>query len=97
MGAITTKDKITYSMGAGLMFCVMLYAFAVTWLPIPASGIDNSKTILGFLLGTVLGTIVGVYFGTNKSSQERSDMQTIKDAVTPTTMPDPSKTGGTKA
>lgn len=38
------------------------YLFAVTFLPIPPTGEDNAKYIVGFLVGTGLATIIVFYF-----------------------------------
>jgi gas vesicle protein len=67
------EKKVVYSMASGCLFAAFLYIFLVTWLPIPQTGVDHSKVIIGFLLGSVIGTIIGMYWGTSKGSQAQSD------------------------
>jgi len=40
----------------------VIYFFCVTFVPIPATGEDNAKYIIGFLVGTGLTTIIAYYF-----------------------------------
>jgi hypothetical protein len=40
----------------------LLYLFCVTFVPIPNTGEDNAKYIVGFLVGTGLTTIIAFYF-----------------------------------
>jgi hypothetical protein len=48
---------------AVLVICFsMAYFFCVTFIPIPATGEDNAKYIIGFLVGTGLTTIIAYYF-----------------------------------
>jgi hypothetical protein len=39
-----------------------LFLFCVTFVPIPETGEDNAKYIVGFLVGTGLTTIISFYF-----------------------------------
>lgn len=41
------------------------YFFAVTFIPIPDTGEDNAKYIVGFLVGTGVGSIISFYFRRN--------------------------------
>ena len=38
------------------------YLFAVTFIPLPETGQDNAKYIVGFLVGTGLTSILAFYF-----------------------------------
>ena len=40
----------------------VIYFFCVTFVPIPETGEDNAKYIIGFLVGTGLTTIIAYYF-----------------------------------
>lgn len=50
-----------------IMLLSFLYLFAVTFLPLTASGEEHSKTIVGFLLGTGFGTLLNYYWGNSSS------------------------------
>jgi positive regulator of sigma E activity len=39
-----------------------VYFFCVTFIPIPDTGEDNAKYIVGFLVGTGVGSIITHYF-----------------------------------
>lgn len=55
-----------------IMMIGMLYVFGVTFIELPQTGIDHSKTALGFILGTVLAIPIGYYWG-NSSKKEQGD------------------------
>lgn len=46
----------------GIFLFSMIYLFCVTFIPIPESGQDNAKYIVGFLVGTGLTTVISAYF-----------------------------------
>ncbi len=46
----------------GIFLFSMIYLFCVTFIPIPDSGQDNAKYIVGFLVGTGLTTVISAYF-----------------------------------
>ena len=46
----------------GVFLFSMVYLFCVTFIPIPDSGADNAKYIVGFLVGTGLTTVISFYF-----------------------------------
>jgi hypothetical protein len=46
----------------GVFLFSMIYLFCVTFIPIPESGQDNAKYIVGFLVGTGLTTVISFYF-----------------------------------
>lgn len=50
--------KLAYT----IILLSFMYLFAVTFVPIPETGEDNAKYIVGFLVGTGLVTIIAFYF-----------------------------------
>jgi len=50
----------------------MAYFFCVTFIPIPETGEDNAKYIVGFLVGTGVGSVITFYFrkGTTTPDEE---------------------------
>ena len=83
MEPMSPKDKFFYWIAIYLITLVFVFVFAIVFIKIQPTGIDFAKVALGFLLGSVLGVIVGVIYGTSKTSQERAEMQTKKDAAAP--------------
>lgn len=49
----------------GVFLFSMVYFFCVTFIPIPETGEDNAKYIVGFLVGTGVGSIISFYFRRN--------------------------------
>jgi hypothetical protein len=45
-----------------LLSLSFVYLFCVTFVPIPETGEDNAKYIVGFLVGTGLTTIIAYFF-----------------------------------
>ena len=62
---------------AAVLFVTLcfLYLFAVTFLPLSATGEDQAKTITPFLLGSVVGTLIGFYYG-NKHEDKKEPPDT---------------------
>lgn len=56
----------------GVFLFSMIYFFCVTFIPIPATGEDNAKYIVGFLVGTGVGSVISFYFrrGANPENDE---------------------------
>lgn len=52
------------------------YFFAVTFIPIPDTGEDNAKYIVGFLVGTGVGSIISFYFRRNLDPSPRPNRST---------------------
>jgi len=46
--------------------------FSVTFLSIPETGMEHSKTILGFLLGTGFGSLINYYWGSSSKDEKKS-------------------------
>ena len=73
--------------------CILLisfgYLFAVTFLPIPSSGLDHAKTVTGFLLGTGISMLLGYYWGSSSGSAAKSE--TIEKELNLTKPPEPPK------
>jgi hypothetical protein len=57
----------------GIVTVTLVYAFCITFIPIPDSGKDHAKTILGFLLATGLATLISYYWGSSSGSAAKSD------------------------
>jgi hypothetical protein len=55
----------------GVYLFSMIYLFCVTFIPIPESGQDNAKYIVGFLVGTGLTTVIAFYFRRGNPENER--------------------------
>jgi protein-S-isoprenylcysteine O-methyltransferase Ste14 len=66
------KKKIILIMACAVMFLAFAYLFMVTFVPIPATGSDHSKVIVGFILGTALAGIIAYYWGSSKGSADKS-------------------------
>ena len=54
----------------GLMIVCFLYLFLVTFIDIPKTGQEHSKTIVGFLLGVGLSTVINYYWGSSSSKSQ---------------------------
>lgn len=63
------KTRIFY-LAVSIITVAFLYLTAVTFVEIPKTGIDHSKTIVGFLLGVVISTPIGYYYGSSKKEGE---------------------------
>ncbi len=61
------------SIGMKVALLIMLIGFsylaAVTFLPMPDTGAEHSKTIVGFMLGTVFSTLINYYWGNSSKGQ----------------------------
>jgi hypothetical protein len=78
------EKVLLYIMQALILAAAFAYLAAVTFLNMPDSGQDHSKTIVGFLLGTVVGTIITFNWGSSKSSADKSEAAEKRlDATTP--------------
>ena len=55
-------EKSLMKLAILLILASFAYFFCVTFLPIPESGADNAKYIVGFLVGTGVGSIITHYF-----------------------------------
>jgi len=56
----------------GVFLFSMVYFFCVTFIPIPDTGEDNAKYIVGFLVGTGVGSIISFYFRRNTGTPSES-------------------------
>jgi hypothetical protein len=56
----------------GVFLFSMVYFFCVTFIPIPDTGEDNAKYIVGFLVGTGVGSVISFYFRRGSNPEERS-------------------------
>lgn len=57
----------------GVMVAIFVYLFAVTFYPIPDTGLDHSKTIVPFLLGSGLSGVLGYYWGASKKDKKEGE------------------------
>lgn len=48
------------------------YMFAITFFPIPDSGVRFADTALGFILGTIIAQILNFFFGSSKGSADKT-------------------------
>jgi len=67
------------SLGWGVFLFSMVYFFAVTFIPIPETGEDNAKYIVGFLVGTGVGSIISFYFRRNTDTDPTKNLQRESD------------------
>jgi hypothetical protein len=70
-----TTDRWTMVMGFVILMIGFTYLFLVTFVSLPTTGTDHSKTIVGFILGSVVSIIIGYYWGSSNGSAAKS--QTI--------------------
>jgi uncharacterized integral membrane protein len=70
---MNAEKILLYLMQVLILAAAFTYLAAVTFLVMPESGQDHSKTIVGFLLGTVVGTIITFNWGSSKSSADKSE------------------------
>ena len=70
------------SLAWGVFLFSMVYFFAVTFIPIPDSGQDNAKYIVGFLVGTGVGSVISFYFRRN-TGEEPPKMRETDQIVPP--------------
>ncbi len=57
------------------------YLFAVTFIPLPETGQDNAKYIVGFLVGTGLTSILAFYFRRINNPDEQSPRSPVGRAT----------------
>lgn len=69
---LTDREKLLIVFAAALVVLVVLYVFAVTFIPIPDSGKDHAKFALAFLLGTAVGTILTYFWGSSQGSADKT-------------------------
>jgi hypothetical protein len=60
------------------------FLFAVTFVPLPDSGQDNAKYIVGFLVGTGLTSIISFYFRRQSEDPKRTPNERATDRETTT-------------
>lgn len=65
------NDKINavMRMAMAIIGVGFLYLFLVTFAPIPITGTDHAKTIVGFIMGTVISIPIGYYWGSSSKSK----------------------------
>lgn len=66
-------DKELLITAVGVMAIVMAYLTSVTFIPIPDTGLDHSKTIVPFLLGSGLSGLFGYYWGSSKKDKKEGE------------------------
>ena len=60
------KSDDRRKMAFAIIVLTFAYLFMVTFLPLPDTGMEHSKTIVGFLLGSIVGVLVNFYWGSSK-------------------------------
>lgn len=65
--------KIMLYAALAILGACFLYFFAVTFMPIPASGAKYADLILGALIGSGFTAIAGYYWGSSKGSADKND------------------------
>jgi hypothetical protein len=66
-------EKMVLIMACAVMGVGFAYLFLVTFFPIPESGTEHAKTIVGFILGVGISTLISYYWGSSKGSQAKSE------------------------
>lgn len=85
MKDLTTGIKIAST----IMFFAFCYLVAVTFLPMPDTGAEHAKTIVGFIIGTIFSTLVNYYWGnSHKDQAPPNTTQETTETVTSTTKGD---------
>lgn len=69
----------------GVFLFSMVYFFAVTFIPIPDTGEDNAKYIVGFLVGTGVGSVISFYFRRNNLDEPPKVRATDSSSSSPPT------------
>ena len=73
------------SLGLKVALCMLMIAFAyltaVTFLPMPPTGEEHSKTIVGFLLGTVFSTLINYYWGNSSKGKGGEEEEKKKEEL----------------
>jgi uncharacterized membrane protein len=77
---MTWEKGLLYIMQILILVAAFVYLAAVTFLEMPDTGSDHSKTIVGFLLGTVVATIITYNWGSSKGSADKSEAAAKKDS-----------------
>jgi hypothetical protein len=67
------EKKILYALQFTILIITFGYLIAVTFIEMPTTGLDHSKTVVGFLLGSVVGTIITYNWGSSKGSADKSE------------------------
>jgi len=70
------KEKIARLVlytGWGFAIVSFGYLFMVTFLELPETGVEHSKTVVGFLLGVGISTILQYYWGSSSGSADKSE------------------------
>ena len=65
-------EKITIYMACGVLIIGFTYLFLVSFIPIPQTGVDHTKVIVGAMLGSVIGVIIGYFWGSSTGSADKS-------------------------
>lgn len=66
-------EKTVLIMACAIIGIGFSYLFLVTFYPIPTTGTDHAKTVVGFILGVGISTLLNFYWGSSKGSQAKSD------------------------
>lgn len=67
------EKKVLYVMQMFIITFAFIYITSITFMTLPPTGLDHSKTVLGFILGTVLGTLLTYNWGTSKGSVDKTE------------------------
>lgn len=78
---MNVEKIILYVMQILILAAAFGYLWAVTFIQMPESGTDHSKTIVGFLLGTVVGTIITFNWGSSKGSRDQTEAMSKKSII----------------
>ena len=71
----------------GFSGAAMLLMGLIIFIPIPQSGQDSAKYIVGFLSGTALGTIIAYYWGTSEGSARKTELMAKGNVPPPVNPP----------
>jgi hypothetical protein len=72
-------DSFIAKMAVFVVMVAFIYLAAVTFLPIPDTGIKYADIIVPSLINLGLGVIIGYFYGTSQGSQRKDT--TIKNAL----------------
>jgi ABC-type Na+ efflux pump permease subunit len=70
----TFSKRFIYYFASVCMILIFIYAYLVTFVPIPIANQQTANTLTGIFVGSVFMAIIGYFFGSSKSSADKNDL-----------------------